>query len=89
MRRYSVSCVHCCRNDSLHAFRSILTLLVPCIVTKVLIYKTDICISNILLHFSAEIRHRHGVCTPIIKTHYNYNKQSVYRPGQAQRTHRC
>jgi len=89
MWRFFVSCVCCCRYDSLHAFPSILTLLVPCIVTKVLIYKTTMCTSNILLHVSAEIRHRQGVCTPIFNTHYNYNKQSVYRAGQAQMAQGC
>ena len=66
--RYSVSCVLCCRNDSSHAFFNILTLLVPCSVTKVLIYKTNMCTSIILLHVSAEIRHRQGVCTTIFQT---------------------
>jgi len=57
---------------------SILTLSIPRTDTKFLVYKTNILTSNIrvnnnkflslILHVSAELRHFHGIYTPIFKT---------------------
>ena len=57
----------------------VVTSVAPCIATKFLIYKTNICTSSthnnklicLLLHVQAELRHLQGVYTPLITTHYS------------------